>query len=280
LKRARRLDLVFAAVVTLVAAVYLAQFLAPADSPAARLLSRERTLVFGAIVKLVFLALGAGFAARAARAFERGNPARPAWRLLAGGLGLYVLGQASLARHQVLRLAPAPFPSVADVFFVAGTVAFIAALAAFIRAYRRAGMPLGGRAQLGRAAAAGAVLVAAMAVWVLAPIAAAAAPFWAKTLNLAYPLLDAVLLVANLVLLDMAVRLRGGRVWNIWAALLAGFACTAVGDILFAFFSVVGVSRLDPLLNLTFALSYVFLALGARYQAEILAGGDAEPAPA
>ena len=266
----RRLDLAFAAVAALVAAVYLAQFLSPPGSATARLLTPEATLVFGALVKLLFLALGTAYAARAARAFEPGNPARPAWRLLAAGLALYLLGQTSLARYQVLRLESAPFPSLADVFFVAGTLAFIAGPFTFIRASRRTGLPLGGPAQLAAIAAAGAALAAGLTYWVLLPVATAPAPFWTRAVNLTYPVLDAVLLVANLLLLDMALRLRGGSVWKVWAALLAGFVATAAGDILFAFFSVVGVSRLDPLLNMTFALSYVFLALGARYQAEIL----------
>ena len=134
---ARRLDLAFAAVAALVVAIYLAQFLSSSVSAAAAVLAPQATLVFGALVKLLFLALGAAYATRAARAFEPGNPARPAWRLLAAGLALYLLGQSSLARYQVLRLESAPFPSIADVFFVAGTLAFIAALATFIRAYRR-----------------------------------------------------------------------------------------------------------------------------------------------
>ena len=268
MKRPRLLDALFTVAMVLVGAVYLALFLFP-DS-AALALTPQVTLVFAALVKLLFLALGTWFAARAASAFERGNPVRPAWQLLAGGLGLYVLGQATLARYQLLRLEAAPFPSLGDVFFVAGTVAFIAALFTFIVAYQRVGLQVASRRHLAVVVALSALLLGVLGTWILRPIVAAPAPFWTKALNLTYPLLDAVLLVANLVLLDLAARLRGGRVWKVWAALLAGFLCTAAGDILFSFFSGMGMASLDPLLHLMFAYSYIFLALAARYQVEVL----------
>jgi hypothetical protein len=265
----RTLDALFIVLAVVVGAVYLTLFLFPGSAAVERLLTAERTLVFAALVKLLFLALGTWFATRAVAAFEAGNPARPAWRLFGAGLGLYLLGQGTLARYQVLRLESAPFPSLADVFFVAGTVAFVAALLAFIVAYQRAGLPVAGRRHLLLAVVAGLALLALLGAWILRPVVLAPAPFWTKAVDLTYPLLDAVLLVANLVLLDLAARLRGGRVWKVWASLLAGFLFTAAGDILFSFFSALGIQRLDPLAHLTFAYSYLFLALAPRYQSEI-----------
>ena len=70
----------------------------------------------------------------------------------------------------------------------------------------------------------------------------------------------------TLVLLRMMLRLRGGQLWLVWARLLGGVFFMALGDILFAYFTTLEFSAVDPLLDLTFAYAYILLAWGAYTQ--------------
>jgi hypothetical protein len=105
----------------------------------------------------------------------------------------------------------------------------------------------------------------------LVPIVRSADAPLAKTLNLVYPALDLVLLVPAIVLLRITSRFRGGAVWRIWLALLAGFVFTALGDILFAYFSTLGFTQLDPAVHAMYLVAYGGLAAGTMVQRQLLA---------
>jgi hypothetical protein len=64
--------------------------------------------------------------------------------------------------------------------------------------------------------------------------------------------------------------MRGGSLWKVWMALLLGFVFLAAGDILFAFFTTLGKSALDPLLDVAFAWSYILIARALVTQHGIL----------
>ena len=75
-------------------------------------------LVAGGWTKLLALVVASVFAIRSAVLLGKGNPARAPWSLLSSGLVGLSLGQATLVYFQTF-LGHSPFPSVADVFFVA-----------------------------------------------------------------------------------------------------------------------------------------------------------------
>ena len=58
-------------------------------------------------------------------------------------------------------------------------------------------------------------------------------------------------------------------------ALLLGFVFLAAGDILFAFFTTLGKSGLDPLLDVAFAWSYILIARALVTQHGILSSAEA-----
>jgi hypothetical protein len=91
-----------------------------------------------------------------------------------------------------------------------------------------------------------------------------------KALNAAYMLLDFALLVPTAILLRIALRFPGGVVGRIWTALLSGFLLVCAGDILFAYFTAMGMARLDPLIDVAYLAGYGSLALGTAYQREVL----------
>jgi hypothetical protein len=222
-----------------------------------------------ALVKLFLLGVGCVFAWKAAHGFEAGQPMRPAWGLLGTGLLMTVLGQAGYAPYQLLG-REAPFPSYSDVLFIASYPCFMAALLAFLRAYRIAGLPMGSGLARGLTAVAVVAFGVVITSFVLVPLWALPAAPLARALNVAYPALDLLLLAPTVVLVRVMIGMRGGSLWRVWVAILGGFVFMSAGDILYAYFSMKSMKGLDPLIHASFLLSYGLLALGARRQLRIL----------
>jgi hypothetical protein len=227
-------------------------------------------LRIGGLVRLLLLFVATLFAALSARRLESDNPARLPWRLLALGLGGFFLGQSCLGRYQILLQRLSPFPSVADVFFVAAYPVLLIALVGFVRAYRQAGYPVGTTGEHLLVAGGAVLLFAWPAYRLVTPILAAPATPLEHALNAGYPLLDLLVLLPILVLTRIAMRFRGGKVARVWALLLAGFFFLCAADILFAYFAVLAAKDLEPLLDGAFVLAYLLLAAGAREQYRLL----------
>lgn len=268
--RARTTDSVFALVGIAAVAVLVPQVFWPGAALYRSVLGAEALLYFGDVTKLVFLFLSGLYAVRSAAQLEAGNPARRPWTLLAVGLFAFFAGQAILGVHTLVLHLPSPFPSPADIFFVAAYPFLIAAFVDFIRAYREAGLPVGTAGEHVAVAAAAVAVFAVLGYALLVPILAAPATTLERLLNAAYPSLDLVLLIPILILVRIAWRFQGGRVARVWALLLTGCVCLCGGDIVFAWFSTMGMQRLDPLVNATYILAYLFLARGTMGQYELL----------
>lgn len=251
----------------LVALLYMGRLAFASSALYTRVLDDHTMLAIGGFTKLLALVVAALFAIRSAELLGSGNAARLPWMLLSGGLAALALGQATLVYFQVLRHV-SPFPSVADFWFVIAYPLLIGGVITFIVAYSRSGFPTAGT---------GATFVilsiaALAAAWpLLRPIIRSSDAILPKALNIAYPALDLVLLVPVIVLLRITSRFRGGAVWQIWLALLAGFVFTAIGDILFAYFSTLGITKLDPAVNAMYLVAYGGLAAGAMVQRRLLA---------
>jgi hypothetical protein len=183
--------------------------------------------------------------------------------------------QLVLCWYQLVLRERSPYPSLADPFFVAGMLLLAAALFGFLRVYTRSELPLTSRREVLTLCALAIPLLVALGWALLRPVLASPAPRLEQALNVAYPILDCLLLVPTLVLARITARLRGGAVHRVWTLLLAGFLCTAAGDVLFAYFSTLGMERLDPLIDLLFAASYGLWAWGAGRQLEIVTAGTA-----
>jgi hypothetical protein len=112
--------------------------------------------------------------------------------------------------------------------------------------------------------------VGVVAVVILRPVAATSGPLLDRILTIAYPALDLVLLVPLVLLLRIALRLRGGNVGEVWLLLLTGFVFLCAGDICFAYFQSLGAQHLDPFVHATFILAYALIAGGAHRQLRIL----------
>jgi hypothetical protein len=78
------------------------------------------------------------------------------------------------------------------------------------------------------------------------------------------------MLVPTVILLQITLRFRGGRVWTVWATLLAGVLSSAAGDVLFADPTEHTQKLVGPLVDLLFIYGYWFSALGAKRQYELM----------
>src|SRR5262249_46209453 len=94
----------------------------------------------------------------------------------------------------------------------------------------------------------------------------------AKALNAAYPLLDMALLVPLTLLLRTTWQFRGGSVGTAWLIVLSGFAFMCVGDVLFAYFSALGRTGLDPFVHAAYIVPSGSLAAGVRRHLALVAG--------
>jgi hypothetical protein len=249
----------------LAVALYVGWAVFPTSALYSEWLDGHRLLALASVFKLVYLLAGAVWAFECRDRLEPGNPARPAWFLLSLGVLATFAGQVCLAPYQLV-FGETPFPGPGDIFYVLAYPFLIAGLLIFLNAYREAGLPLGPPAE--RAALVG--LVALLAVAILRPVAATPGPWLERSLSVAYPALDLVLLVPLVLLLRIALRLRGSQVGGVWLLLLGGIVCLCVGDVCFAYFMALGHTQLDPFVHATFILGYGLIAGGARRQLRLL----------
>jgi hypothetical protein len=235
-----------------------------------RFLTENVLIYVGSLTKLIFLFLGFLFASRSASRFEADNPVRAAWRFLGWGFLSYVIAQLTLAVYQFVLRVATPFPSFGDLFFLLAMLLWLISLGLFVRAYTRAGFLEGGFRRIVFVAVASILLLVGLSYTVVIPVLETRASFAEKALNIAYPVSDIVLLIPVLLLLQMAFKLSGGQIWRVWMGLLVGFVFLTVGDIAFAYFSVLGQAHLDPLIDALYAFSYIFASWGAAYQYDLL----------
>jgi hypothetical protein len=244
-----------------VAAVYVARTSWPESAVFRELLTDGVLIRIGGVTKVAFLAIAWLFAHRNAASLDRDNPAARPWRLFSWGLLAFALGQCVLTTYQ-LATGASPYPSPGDALFMVSYPLLITATAAFVGAYRQAGYPVGsGGEHLALGLAVG-LSAAAFGYWLLRPVLAEPAPLLEHALNVAYPALDLAWLVPAVLLLRITFGFRGGRIFPAWGLVLAGIVAQCAGDILYAHYSGLGDTLLDPLLHAVYVVSYLFIALG------------------
>jgi len=239
----------------------------------ADLLSDERVAPFGSLAKLVPQLLGCVYAALSVRHHAKGGAARPAWILLSACQGAWFVGQVILATYYFVWHI-SPVPSAADPIFTLGSVLLFIALTKFASVYRATGFAVGSmREHMTIALGVGAVL-AVLGSWLLVPRALAAAPLAERIVDIGYPVLDLAALIPAVVLLRITIRFRGGEVWRVWGALLAGIVFLTGADIVFSDSTAAYVDKMGPIADLLFILGYAFCAYGARLQYELVRSSD------
>lgn len=182
---------------------------------------------------------------------------RRPWQLLAIGLFLSFAGDMTYHFYENVLGVAVPFPSAADVFYLAQYGLLMGGLLLLIRHRRpgRDGVSLIDALIL--ATAAGAV------VWVvlMAPYATAeGSSLLVSLVSIAYPLLDLVLaaLLARMVV-GRGLRLASCRL------LLAAFSCYLVADCIYAYTRVAGIYESGVLFDAGWLLAYTLLGAAALH---------------
>jgi len=279
--RALRSDGFVLALAGLPALAFLGHVVSPGSVPYRLWLDAQGLLVLGALAKLSLLLGAAAWALAVARHLDAQSPMRSAWLLLGAGLLSMLAGQVCLAPYQLLWRIPSPFPSLADVFFVAAYPLLIAALSRFGSAFEESGFAPSAGPGARRRALLPALGLGVLAVPVVWPVIAAGRPPLETGLNLMYPFLDLLLLAPAVSLLRVSLGLRGGAIWPVWGGLLAGFGFLAGGDLLFGYFSSLEQAHLESVVDVLFIAAYGSLLFGcARQHRLVVPDEDADLAGA
>ncbi len=215
--------------------------------------------------KILLLGLGSGFALRAMWRLRDGGQIPRAWLFLGIGTLSFLVGQLMLGR-QLLGGVDLPFPSPAEAFFLAAYPFLIASQFTFVRALRHSGWPLGEPNENRRRMLLIAGFSLILVLPALQPIALSGGPLLDRAINVAYPLLDIVLLAPAVIVLRVAFGLRGGRAQRVWLALILGVVGLALGDVLFAYLTSLSFASLDPVVDLLYLLAYGAFALAPLSQ--------------
>lgn len=230
---------------------------------------RGGVLVVHTAAKWVLLGATVWLALANARALA-GTAIARAWTLFGLGIGAYLLGELGEAFYQLVLHVLNPFPSVLDVFYVAGYPLLIVGLLGFESGYAAVGYPMGSgrnRALMTLVL----VVIGVGIVWpILAPLLSSESSLLERALGAAYPLLDVALLAAVALLVRGTRQFGGGAAWQIWALVLAGLLVMVAGDIVYAYFALSGEQRVDAASEMLFVVAYLLLARGALRQRELI----------
>ena len=184
------------------------------------------------------------------------------WLFFCLGMFLYFLGEAAWMIYEVV-LGLDPYPSIADVFWLMGYIPLFIGLIYTIRetkvSFWSSKTPL--------ACVAAGSLAAVSYIYLLQPILAdTGTSLVERCTNLAYPLLDLVLIVLTATVLIFYQR---GMLGKPWLFVLLGFVMFSIGDGLFTYFSWIGVYHNVPYydaIDLLWLGGYWSIALGAMYE--------------
>jgi hypothetical protein len=224
----------------------------------------------GGLLRLLFLAIAAIAAVRCVRALDPSNPARTSQAFLAGGFTVYLIAQATLFGLTLASNGSPPFPSVADLGYLASMLLLIAGVALGIRAWLALGLFPGGGSKAATAAVAAAVPLIAGTLLTVRSLASADLPELELAADIAYPVFDSMLLVLTVAMLRLTMLLGKGAVGAVWRSLLLGFLVMTVGDVVYSFFAGFNLAVLDPLLDLLYTVAYGLYARGTLLQLKLV----------
>ncbi len=207
-------------------------------------------------------------AAWAALRFGRGEGPRRQWLLIALGMCALFVGDTVYAYFEVVAKQAVPFPSAADVFYVASFPLLGIGLLLALLSFRHS-LSLVRPVLL----AAVATALVTVAVWasVFGPVLAGGedSPL-ARVLGLFYPVGDFWLLIFPALALAMALsRLGRGRLAWPWWAVGLGFVLISAADTLFAVATNNGSYATGSPIDAGWWLGYAAIAVGASLAADV-----------
>jgi len=173
--------------------------------------------------------------------------------LLVGFL-FWSLGESTWSFYALYLNIAVPYPSVADVFWLAGYPFVLMGIIAFLSPFKNAI----NRRNLLISSVVSITAAALVIVFLVLPVFTFSTDIISSVVGLAYPLLDILLLFASVmaVLLFWGGKLARGFYW-----LVAGMLLTSVGDILFSYLTATGAYYDGHPLELLYEFEYTCFGL-------------------
>ena len=174
------------------------------------------------------------------------------------GVLLWFLGELTWSIYEVFLHVEVPYPSVADVFYLAGYVPVIVAVIQFLWFFRRSFTA--SRVAVG--ALSGLLIVGLTSVLVY-PLSVSLSDALTKSFDVAYPMLDAVLTTLAVL---MFLTYSGGLFAKPWVTISAGLVLVGLYDIMFSLGTLQGWYYSGHPIELLYAWGYIGLGLGFDHQ--------------
>lgn len=176
------------------------------------------------------------------------------WLCFTCGLFLWFIGEAAWAGYTLILGVELPYPSVADVFWVAGYIPFFIALWRYVKLFGSALT----KKTTALSMAATATLTVIVAVTLIAPVLSAEEDLAAIIMDFAYPLLD--LMLFSVAHLGLIIFWRG-KLGKSWLLINAAIATDACADILFSYTTAQGIYYSGHMLDVLFDISYLLFLM-------------------
>jgi len=185
------------------------------------------------------------------------------WLCFTAGMLLWFLGELSWAVYTFFLSVEIPYPSIADIFWLAGYIPFLIALYFYAKTFESV-LP---KRTLRMIWAAIVVLSVTVTVALMIPIVTAEADSLTLVIDLAYPFLDLALF--STALLGLTI-FHGGTLGKSWMLINAGILANVAGDILFSYTTSQGIYYNGHLIDLLLAYGYILFALAFYVHAKEL----------
>jgi hypothetical protein len=172
---------------------------------------------------------------------------------------LWFLGECTWTVYAVILGVQVPYPSIADVFYLAGYIPAFIAILGFMRIFQRLVTPL----KKIVSALVGLLILGVTTVFLLTPLSVSSSPVFVKVFDLAYPVLDAVLMALVTTRLITFIGTSLGRPWT-WV--FCGLLLYSFADIMFSWGTLVGWYYSGHPIELLWLYGYLAFALGFNRQ--------------
>jgi hypothetical protein len=196
-----------------------------------------------------------------------------AWLLLAVGMALSAAGEISyFALDAIMGVdVEAMGSSVADVFWMAAYLPYLASLFILLDGYRRSGLPMGRARKFSLAIVAGFLAAAAIAIWLLVPILEdGETGLLEKVVYLFYPIGDFLLLVPATLLILVTAQFGRGLVSVPWKCVAVAFLLWGAADIVYSYLAWNELYGDGNLIDAFWNVSYLLIGAAGLQQKNVL----------
>lgn len=170
------------------------------------------------------------------------------------GLFLWFIGELAWTLYVLWLGIEIPFPSIADLFYLAGYIPLFIGLFMYLNIFKTV---VSRRAVL-YSFTAGLIIVIVTGVYVIPEAFFSSGDMLTASLSTAYPLLDTILIVVALMTLSVFI---GGKLQTSWLMISIGFILTGMADLTYHYADLIGALWEGHPLELLYLYAYIYLTI-------------------